>query len=127
MNTPVEALEMTHPVRVREYALRRGSGGRGRHRGGDGLVREYEFLTPVQVTVVGERRRRSPWGLRGGAPGTPGRDILVQPSGRRRKLPSKVQIEVPAGARLRIETPGGGGWGRRPAKSGKRVPRRRRG
>ena len=113
MNTPIEALEMTYPFRVRQYAIRRGTGGAGRHRGGDGLVREYEFLVPTQVTVVGDRRRRGPWGLRGGAPGTPGRDLLIEPGGRRRRLPSKAQFDVQAGARLRIETPGGGGWGRR--------------
>lgn len=113
MNTPVEALELTYPFRVREYALRRGSGGAGRYRGGDGLVREYEFLTPAQVTVVGERRRRGPWGLRGGAPGTPGRDLLIETGGRRRRLPSKAQFQARAGSRLRIETPGGGGRGRR--------------
>jgi len=112
MNTPVEALEMTYPFRVRQYAVRRGSGGRGRHHGGDGLVREYEFLAPAQVTIVGERRRRAPWGLRGGRPGAPGRDLLIESGGRPRKLPSKAQLQVPAGARLRIETPGGGGWGR---------------
>ena len=120
MNTPVEALELAYPFRVREYAVRRGTGGSGRHRGGNGLVREYEFLTPAQVTIVGERRRRRPWGLRGGAPGEAGRDTLIEPSGRRRRLRSKAQFAVPAGARLRIETPGGGGWGR----SGRR---RRRG
>ena len=112
MNTPVEALELTYPFRVREYAVRRRSGGRGRHRGGDGLVREYEFLTPAQVTIVTERRRRGPWGLRRGNAGMAGRDTLIEPSGRRRRLPSKIQIDVPAGARMRIETPGGGGWGR---------------
>ncbi len=112
MNTPVEALELSYPFRVREYAIRRRSGGQGRHRGGDGVVREYEFLTPAQVTVVGERRRRGPWGLRGGASGAPGRDMLIDAAGRRRRLPSKAQFVAPPGARLRIETPGGGGWGR---------------
>jgi N-methylhydantoinase B len=114
LNTPVEALELTYPFRVREYAVRRGSAGAGRHRGGDGLVREYEFLVPSQVTIVGERRRRVPWGLGGGAAGKPGSDSLIEPSGRRRPLASKAQLDVPAGARLRIETPGGGGWGREP-------------
>jgi N-methylhydantoinase B len=112
MNTPIEALELAYPLRVREYALRRGAGGRGRRRGGDGLVRRYEFLAPVQATVVSERRKRGPWGLRGGAPGAAGRDVLTEPNGRRRRLPSKAQFSAPAGAHLRIETPGGGGWGR---------------
>jgi N-methylhydantoinase B len=112
MNTPVEALELSYPFRVREYAIRRGSGGTGRHRGGDGLVREYEFTVPAHVTIVGERRRHGPWGARGGSNGAPGVDALIEASGRRRRLTSKTQLDVPAGARLRIETPGGGGWGR---------------
>ena len=113
LNTPVEALELSYPFRVREYAVRRRTGGAGRHRGGDGLVREYEFTAPAQVTIVGERRRRGPWGARGGAEGGNGVDTLIEPSGRKRRLPSKTQLDVPAGARLRIETPGGGGWGRK--------------
>jgi N-methylhydantoinase B len=111
LNTPVEALEMTYPFRVRGYALRRRSGGAGRHRGGDGLVREYEFLAPADVTIVTERRRRGPWGLRGGTSGARGRDTLIQGSGRRRRLPSKGALSARQGDRLRIETPGGGGWG----------------
>ena len=113
MNTPVEALELAYPFRVREYAVRRRSGGVGRRTGGDGLVREYEFLSPAQVTIIGERRRRGPWGLRGGESGATARDTLILPNGRRRRLPSKGQFTVEAGARLRIETPGGGGWGRK--------------
>ncbi|MEX1252905.1 MAG: hydantoinase B/oxoprolinase family protein [Dehalococcoidia bacterium] len=113
LNTPVEALELTYPFRVREYSIRRRTGGEGRHRGGDGLAREYEFLAPADLTLVTERRRRGPWGLRGGSPGAPGRDTLTGPGRRKRRLPSKTQLSVPAGARLRIETPGGGGWGRR--------------
>ncbi|MEX2159589.1 MAG: hydantoinase B/oxoprolinase family protein [Dehalococcoidia bacterium] len=112
MNTPVEALELAYPFRVREYAVRRGSAGAGRHRGGDGLVREYEFLGAASVTIVGERRRRGPWGLRGGPDGKPGRDSLIDANGRKRRLPSKAQLDVAKGARLRIETPGGGAWGR---------------
>jgi N-methylhydantoinase B len=112
MNTPVEALELAYPSCVREYAIRRGTGGAGRQRGGDGLTREYEFIAPSEVTIVTERRRRGPWGLRGGKPGAPGRDTLIEPSGRRRRLPSKAHFAVAPGARLRIETPGGGGWGR---------------
>lgn len=111
MNTPVEALEAYYPLRVRRYALRTGSGGRGRHRGGDGLVRELEFLTEAQVTLLGERRRLRPWGLDGGAPGAPGRDWLIH--GRRRiRLAGKATIPVEAGDRLVVETPGGGGYGR---------------
>jgi N-methylhydantoinase B len=113
MNTPIEALELAYPFRVRAYALRGRAGGVGRHRGGDGLVREYEFLTDAHVTIVGERRRRGAWGLRGGAPGAPGGDLVARPGGRRRRLGSKTELRVAPGARLRIETPGGGGWGRR--------------
>jgi N-methylhydantoinase B len=112
MNTPVEALELSYPFRVREYSVRRRSGGAGRHRGGDGLVREYEFVSPGHVTIVGERRARGGWGLRGGRDATPGRDTLVDPKGKHRALPSKRSFTAQAGSRLRIETPGGGGWGR---------------
>jgi N-methylhydantoinase B len=110
-NTPVEALEMAYPFRVREYAVHRGSGGAGRHRGGDGIRRRWEFLAPATVTVVAERRRRPPWGLAGASPGEPGRTILEKPSGERRELPSKVQIRVEAGDAITLESPGGGGWG----------------
>jgi N-methylhydantoinase B len=120
MNTPGEALELTYPFRVREYALRRRSGGAGRHRGGDGLVREYEFLANAHVTIVGERRRRPSWGARGGSPGATGRDALISRAGRRRALPSKTQLEVKTGDRLRIETPGGGGWGRAARRTSRR-------
>ncbi len=128
MNTPVEALEMAYPFRVRRYSIRnrgrRRTGGDGRFRGGAGVVREYEFLTPAQVTIVGERRKRGPWSLRGGRPGTRGRDSLTDASGRRKKLPSKGQFTVAAGARLGIETPGGGGWGR-PSRAKPRQMRKR--
>ncbi len=106
-NTPVEVLEMAHPLRIRRYALRRGSGGAGRHPGGDGLVREYEFLAPAQATLLTERRRHAPWGLAGGGPGQPGRNLLNG-----EPLPPKCRIELAPGDRLCIETPGGGGWGR---------------
>lgn len=116
MNTPIEALELAYPLRVIEYAVRRGSGGAGRHRGGDGLVRTYEFLKPATVTLVTERRRRRPWGLAGGRPGAPGRNVLFAGGGER-LLPGKTTFRVNIGDRLRIETPGGGGWGppRKPA------------
>jgi N-methylhydantoinase B len=117
MNTPIEALEAYYPLIVRRYAVRRGSGGRGRHPGGAGVVRELEFLTDAEVTLLGERRRVAPWGLRGGEPGTPGRDSLVE-RGRSRRLPAKTTFRARAGNRLRVETPGGGGFGT--------PPRRRR-
>jgi N-methylhydantoinase B len=111
LNTPIEALETAYPVRVREYSLRRGSGGAGRYRGGDGVIREIEFLTHVRGSILSERRRIPPYGLSGGQSGKAGRNQLTI-GGRTTELPSKVTFEAPAGSRLRIETPGGGGWGR---------------
>ena len=106
LNTPVEALETEYPLRVRELGLRRGSGGDGRHRGGDGIVREIEALAPMRYTLITERRRHAPQGAAGGAPGAAGRNSLNgQP------LPGRAAGELAAGDRLRIETPGGGGWG----------------
>jgi N-methylhydantoinase B len=111
LNTPVEALERELPVRVRRYAVRRGSGGRGRYPGGDGIVRAYEFLVPVEVTLVSERRRHRPYGLAGGEPGQAGEAWLRLPDGQERPIPGKWEGRVPAGAVLEIRTPGGGGWG----------------
>lgn len=106
LNTPAEALELELPLRVRANAVRRGSGGRGMFPGGDGLVRELEFLEPATVTLLTERRRLPPWGLAGGAAGACGRNLLDGV-----ELPGKCSVHVTAGARLRIETPGGGGYG----------------
>ena len=111
LNTPVEALEYAYPFRVRQYAYREGSGGRGLHHGGDGLIREIELLAPSQVTLLADRRISAPYGLGGGAAGASGRSILIDQNGRR-ELPGKCNVQVPAGTVLRIETPGGGGWGR---------------
>ncbi|GIW42486.1 MAG: N-methylhydantoinase B [Candidatus Binatia bacterium] len=110
-NTPIEALEAYYPLRVRRYAIRRNSGGRGKHPGGDGIVREIEFLAPARVSLLGERRRHGPYGLRGGGAGRPGLDRLVFADGRTKKLPPKGTFDVPPGARLLVATPGGGGWG----------------
>jgi N-methylhydantoinase B len=110
LNTPVEALERALPVRVERYAYRRGSGGRGRSPGGDGLVREIEALVPLEGTLLADRRRHAPWGLRGGADGLPGADRIERPGGME-TLPSKARFALEAGDRIRIETPGGGGWG----------------
>ena len=107
-NTPIEALEHALPVRVECYALRRGSGGRGRHPGGDGLRRDLRFLVPVTATVLSERRRRAPWGLAGGQPGAPGRNQLIR-AGVAQELPGKFTLELQAGDVLSIQTPGGGG------------------
>ncbi len=106
LNTPVEVLESHYPLRVGRYALRRGSGGAGRWPGGDGLVREYHFLRPTDVTVLTERRRHAPWGLAGGADGQPGANRLDG-----EPLPPKTAFRAHAGQVLTIETPGGGGFG----------------
>ncbi len=110
LNTPVEALEYTYPFRVRRYALRQGSGGAGQHQGGDGLVRELEFLCPATVTILSERRRTAPYGLQGGEPGASGRNLLIH-HGEQQELPGKVEIQVEPGDLLSLRTPGGGGWG----------------
>ncbi|GIV57191.1 MAG: 5-oxoprolinase [Rhodothermaceae bacterium] len=110
-NTPVEALEMAYPFRVERYALRPGSGGRGRHRGGDGLVRVYAMDAPATVTLLTERREAGPWGLAGGEPGAPGRNLLRHADGREETLPSKCTRRLAPGDRLILETPGGGGFG----------------
>jgi N-methylhydantoinase B len=109
-NTPVEALEHQFPFRIRAYKTRRDSGGGGLHAGGDGIVREYEFLTEADVTILSDRRLRGPYGLAGGGDGRSGANSLLR-GGRRTSLPGKVNFQVEAGDVLRVETPGGGGWG----------------
>ena len=106
LNTPIEALEREFPLRVLEYALRRGSGGRGRHRGGDGVVREIEALTEMSFSLIAERRLHGPRGAGGGGEGLPGRDSLDGEA-----LAGKATGTLRPGQRLRIETPGGGGFG----------------
>jgi N-methylhydantoinase B len=106
LNTPIEVLEARYPLRVTRYALRRDSGGAGQRRGGDGLVRELELLAPARVSLLTERRRHAPWGAAGGESGALGRNLLNDVP-----LPPKVSLTVAAGDRLRIETPGGGGFG----------------
>jgi N-methylhydantoinase B len=110
LNTPVEALEAELPLRVRELSVRRGSGGIGLKRGGDGIAREIEALAPMRFTLIAERRRHAPRGREGGADGAPGRDLLGG-----ELLSSKAEGRLKPGDVLRIETPGGGGYGR-PAK-----------
>jgi N-methylhydantoinase B len=109
-NTPVEAFEHEYPVRVRAYRIRGGSGGAGEYAGGDGIVRELEFLEPAEVTILSDRRVRGPWGLAGGAAGAGGMASVI---GRDavRELPAKTHFEIQRGERMHIETPGGGGWG----------------
>ena len=112
LNSPIEVLEHSYPVRVRRYSLRRGSGGAGKWRGGDGVIREIELLVESQVSLLGYRRKRGPYGLAGGSDGAPGKSEL-ETRGVRKKLPSKCSFYAPPGAVLRIESPGGGGWGRK--------------
>ena len=109
--TDPEILERRYPVLVREFALRRGSGGKGKFRGGDGLVRELEFLEPLQVSILSERRVFTPYGLEGGGDGKRGENIFIRNNGRRLNLGGKNAIQAEVGDRLRICTPGGGGWG----------------
>jgi N-methylhydantoinase B len=111
LNTPIEAFEVEFPLRVTEYALRRGSGGGGRHRGGDGIVREVEALEPMTFALLTERRRTAPPGAAGGTAGTPGRNLIMREGGEPGVLPSKAEGTLQPGDRLRLETPGGGGYG----------------
>ena len=112
LNTPAEVLEYAYPLRVLRYSLRPGSGGEGRHRGGDGIVREIEVLTDVEVTLLAERRTRGPYGLEGGREGAPGKAYVVRQDGSTEELPGKFNVRLRAGERIRIETPGGGGFGK---------------
>jgi len=111
LNTPVEALERAFPLRIRRVAFRDGSGGVGEHAGGDGLIREYEFLRPATVTLLSQRRASGPPGLAGGGSGAVGRNILVESNGQTTPLPGQWTRRFQAGEVLRLETPGGGGWG----------------
>ena len=113
LNTPVEALEYAYPFRMTRYAVRKNSGGEGLHRGGDGLIREVELLGDAQVTLLADRRATRPWGLAGGEDALPGRSTLIR-NGEQEILPGKCTRELRSGDRLRIESPGGGGWGRKP-------------
>lgn len=110
-NTPVEALEHYLPIRVRRYSLRKSSGGKGRFRGGDGIVREFEFLAPAQVNILSERRKFPPYGLAGGTPGKRGSNILIQ-NGKRTSLGGKASFLVRQGDIVVVKTPGGGGYGK---------------
>ena len=136
LNTPAEALENAYPVRLRRYSLRTNSGGRGLHTGGDGIVREIEVLTDAQVTLLADRRTRGPYGLAGGADGSPGRTVIIRKSEsgsapqdnalknnalREEELPGKTSVRLRAGDRVRIESPGGGGWGNPKPRSGREA------
>jgi N-methylhydantoinase B len=112
LNTPAEALEYAYPLRVRRYSLRHGSGGSGKYRGGDGIVREIEVLSDVEVTLLADRRTRGPYGLSGGQPGAPGKAEAVRLDGSVERLPGKFNVRLRKGERIRIESPGGGGFGK---------------
>jgi N-methylhydantoinase B len=114
LNTPAEALEYAYPIRLRQYSLRSNSGGRGLHTGGDGIVREIEVLTDAQVTLLADRRSRGPYGLSGGDDGAPGRTLIIRRDGSEETIPGKTSIRLRSGERIRLESPGGGGWGKRP-------------
>ena len=111
LNTPIEALEAYYPMRVTEYRMRRGSGGRGKFAGGDGLVRELECLVESNVSLLTERRVLAPWGLAGGDDGAVGANYAVRKDGKRTRLPGKTNVGLAPGDWIRVETPGGGAWG----------------
>lgn len=110
-NTPITSIPLHYPFRITRYRLRRGSGGEGRYPGGDGIEREIRFDSDARVSLMGERRLTSPWGLGGGGAGAPGEDWLIRSDGSRERLPSKCTVDVAPGDRLLVRTPGGGGWG----------------
>jgi N-methylhydantoinase B len=112
LNTPIEALEHAYPFRVTQYSLRPASGGQGEFAGGNGIVREIEVLCDAEVTLLAERRKRGPWGLNHGKEGSPGRAWVVHLDGTREQKPGKFNLRLAKGERIRIESPGGGGWGR---------------
>lgn len=111
LNTPVEALEYAYPFRMIRYAIRHDSGGAGKHRGGNGLIREVELLGDAQVTLLADRRGTAPWGLAGGDPGETG-STSITVNGDEQELPGKCTRELKSGTRIRIESPGGGAWGK---------------
>ena len=111
LNTPAEALEYAYPLRVRRYSLRPASGGDGKFYGGNGIVREIEVLCDAEVTLLADRRTRGPYGLSGGKPGAPGRAHVIREDGSIEELPGKFNVRLRKGERIRIESPGGGGWG----------------
>ncbi len=113
LNTPAEALEYAYPLRVRQYRIRKGSGGKGKHKGGDGSVREIETLAPARMSLLSDRRKRAPYGLHGGADGEVGRAWIIRHDGREEKLTSKGSWNLEPGDRVRIETPSGGGFGKK--------------
>ncbi len=115
MNTPIEEIEKDYPIMITKYTIREDSGGNGKWRGGDGVIREYLFLTDTIVNLLGERHKHAPWGLQGGKPGAKGEYYKITKHGEKIKLKSKARIEFKKGERLLILTPGGGGYGKQEA------------
>ncbi len=111
MNTPIEIAERIYPIIYTAYKIREGSRGRGRFRGGDGIIRSFRVLRPARLSIMSERIKRPPWGLHGGEPGKPGKIVIRKRDGRELMMPSKFSIELEEGDEVMIETPGGGGWG----------------
>jgi N-methylhydantoinase B len=116
LNTPIEALEYSYPFLVTEYSIRRGTGGQGLNRGGSGLVREIQLQSEAEITVLSERRKLSPYGLSGGEPGAVGRNAIIR-GGKRMEKPGKFFAALQENDIVRIETPGGGGYGKKGARS----------
>ena len=112
LNTPAEALEYAYPLRVRRYRINKGSGGKGKHKGGDGSIREIEVLAAARMSLLSDRRKRAPYGLHGGEDGKRGRAFIIRTDGSEEELTSKGSWQMEAGDRVRIETPGGGGFGK---------------
>ena len=111
--TDPEVLEQRHPqVRLEQFQLRRGSGGEGSYRGGEGVVREIRFLQPAEVTIISERRQFSPYGMEGGGDGKVGANLYIRSNGEEVRLPHRVAVKVESGGSILIETPGGGGYGK---------------
>lgn len=113
LNTPMEALENYLPMRIKTYKLRKGSGGKGMRKGGEGTIREYEFFVPTHVSILSERRKFAPYGVLGGENGQKGRNSLILKKGKKKVLGPKANLKVQPGDILRIETPGGGGYGQK--------------
>lgn len=124
-NTPVEVMEQVYPVRLTRYSIRDASGGSGAFRGGDGIIRELQLLAPAEIGFLSDRRKHGPYGLSGGQPGKPGRNILIH-NGKASSLPGKCSLFAAAGDSVRIETPGGGGWGKPSARKSPRPHRRKK-
>jgi len=113
LNTPVESIEVDYPVLIEKYSLRKNSGGNGKYKGGDGLIRSYKFLEEGEISILSERRRNKPYGLNGGTGGKTGENLLIKKNGKRVKLNGKVNIKIKKNEKLIIKTPGGGGFGKK--------------